>query len=113
VSSREKGATRFDNLDTPYKRELLKVISDAFQWDTAVPAGTLNLIKANGETVECALILMSEWQAKLPDHRNDLRLSVQFFAWKTKRNHAFLGGLSGGCKLAEHQHLLEKKRFFS
>ena len=43
-------------------------MSDAFQWDATVSAGTLNLIKANGETVEWALILMSEWQAKLPGY---------------------------------------------
>lgn len=35
----------------------------AFAWDTTAPAGTLNLIKASGETVECALILRSEWEA--------------------------------------------------
>jgi type III restriction enzyme len=43
-------------------------MTDAFAWDNTVPAGTLNLIKDNGETVECALILMSEWKAKLPGY---------------------------------------------
>ena len=57
-----------DNLDTAYKRELLSVMTDAFKWDDAVPAGTLSITKADGETVECALILMSEWKAKLPGY---------------------------------------------
>jgi type III restriction enzyme len=59
---------QLDNLDTAYKRELLSVMSDAFAWDSTVPAGALNLIKASGETVECVLILMSEWEAKLPGY---------------------------------------------
>jgi type III restriction enzyme len=33
-----------------------------------VPAGALELIKANGESVERKLILMSEWRAKLPGY---------------------------------------------
>ena len=64
----ETKGDQLDNLDTAYKRELLKVMSDAFQWDATVPAGTLNLVKDSGETVECALILMSEWKAKLPGY---------------------------------------------
>lgn len=64
----ETKGDQLDNLDTAYKRELLSVMTDAFAWDSTVPAGTLNLIKASGETVECALILMSEWEAKLPGY---------------------------------------------
>lgn len=64
----ETKGDQLDNLDTAYKRELLSVMTDAFAWDTTVPAGTLNLIKDSGETVECALILMSEWKAKLPGY---------------------------------------------
>jgi type III restriction enzyme len=30
---------QLDNLDTAYKRELLSVMSDAFAWDSTVPAG--------------------------------------------------------------------------
>ena len=34
----------------------------------STPAGKLELVQSNGETVQCALILMSEWKAKLPDY---------------------------------------------
>jgi type III restriction enzyme len=64
----ETKGDQLDNLDTGYKREVLKFLSSNFAWDSTVPAGTLELIKANGETVECTLILMSEWQAKLPGY---------------------------------------------
>ena len=46
--------------------------SDSARWghvDTRrhdhTPAGELELIQNNGETVRCALILMSEWREKL------------------------------------------------
>lgn len=64
----ETKGDQLDNLDTAYKREVLKVMSDNFAWDTTVPAGTLELIKSTGETVECALILMSDWPTELPSH---------------------------------------------
>ena len=44
-----------------------EVLSDNFAWDDFVPAGTLELVKDTGETVECTLILMSEWKSKLPE----------------------------------------------
>jgi type III restriction enzyme len=64
----ETKGDQLDNLDTAYKREVLKLLSSNFAWDTTVPAGTLELIRSNGETVECTLILMSEWATKLPGH---------------------------------------------
>ena len=64
----ETKGDQLDNLDTAYKRNLLKFMSENFSWDTTVPAGTLELIKSNGETVECTLILMSDWKAKLPSY---------------------------------------------
>ncbi|RUW49516.1 DEAD/DEAH box helicase family protein, partial [Mesorhizobium sp. M8A.F.Ca.ET.021.01.1.1] len=64
----ETKGDQLDNLDTAYKREVLKVISDSFAWDTTVPAGTLELIKSTGETVECTLILTSDWKSKLPGY---------------------------------------------
>ena len=57
-----------DNLDTAYKREVLSFLSGNFAWDDFTPAGELELVKKNGETVQCALILMSEWRTKLPTH---------------------------------------------
>ncbi len=68
VTVLETKGDQLDNLDTAYKRDLLKLMSDNFAWDTTVPAGTLELVKASGETVECTLILMSEWQTKLPKY---------------------------------------------
>ena len=61
-----KGDQLGGNLDTEYKRALLDVLSESFAWDQTVPAETLNIVQVSGETVECALVLMSEWKAKLP-----------------------------------------------
>ena len=55
-----------DNLDTDYKRKVLSFLSSSFVWDTGARAGELELIVADGQTVECTLILMSEWKTKLP-----------------------------------------------
>lgn len=75
---REDGATgrivvletkgdHLDNLDTAYKREVLDFLSGNFAWDDSIPAGQLELVADGGQTVECALILMSEWRTKLPN----------------------------------------------
>ncbi len=76
AANRDNGPTRIavletkgdqlDNLDTGYKRELLRTLSESFAWDTTVSAGSLQLVKSDGETVECALVLMSEIIEKLP-----------------------------------------------
>ncbi len=63
----ETKGEQLDNLDTAYKREVLKVMSDNFAWDTTVPAGTLQLVPS-GETVECTLILMNDVRTKLPTY---------------------------------------------
>ena len=55
-----------DNLDTAYKREVLKVMSDNFAWDQTTAAGTLELV-SEGHTMECALILMSDIPTELPN----------------------------------------------
>ena len=62
----ETKGDQLDNLDTAYKREMLSFISDKFAWDDCAPAGELELVKNSGEIVQCALILMSEWETKLP-----------------------------------------------
>lgn len=64
----ETKGDQLDNLDTAYKRDLLKLMSDSFSWDDTVSAGTLELVKSSGATVECTLILMSEWKSKLPNY---------------------------------------------
>jgi type III restriction enzyme len=62
----ETKGDQLDNLDTAYKRDLMKLLSENFAWDATVPAGQLQLVQADGTTVECSLILMSEWREKLP-----------------------------------------------
>lgn len=57
-----------DHLDTAYKREVLSFLSDNLGWNDFTPAGELELIQGNGETVQGTLILMSEWQTKLPEY---------------------------------------------
>ena len=64
----ETKGDQLDNLDTAYKRELLNVLSGNFAWDTTTAAGTLAMTTTNGETVECALVLLSEWPSKLPTY---------------------------------------------
>ena len=53
---------------TAYKRDLLDFLSNSFEWNKTVPAGTLEFLQPDGATVECTLILMSERKAKLPDY---------------------------------------------
>ena len=64
----ETKGDQLDNLDTAYKRDVLAVLSDHFAWDDCIPAGRLELVQNDGEAVEGALILMSEWPAKLPGY---------------------------------------------
>ena len=63
----ETKGDQLDNLDTAYKRELLDFLSRNFSWISSVPVGTLELVRTTGESVECTLILMSEWRTKLPE----------------------------------------------
>jgi type III restriction enzyme len=64
----ETKGDQLDNLDTAYKREVMGFMSKHFNWDSTVPAGTLELVKNTGETVDMTLILMSDWKSKLPDY---------------------------------------------
>jgi len=64
----ETKGDQLDNLDTAYKRNLLAFLSENFTWDDCVPAGKLELVENNGETVQCTLILMSEWKSRLPNY---------------------------------------------
>ena len=68
ISVLETKGDQLDNLDTAYKRDVLEFMSGNFQWDDATPAGELELVQNNGETVSCTLILMSEWKTKLPEY---------------------------------------------
>lgn len=61
----ETKGDHLDNADTAYKREMMAFLSDNFAWDQTAPIGQLEL-QAGGETVECALVMMNEWRARLP-----------------------------------------------
>jgi type III restriction enzyme len=61
----ETKGDHLQNPDTDYKRDVLDFLSQSFAWDTAVPAGQLQL-QQTGETVECTLILMQDVQTRLP-----------------------------------------------
>ena len=62
----ETKGDQLDNLDTAYKREVLAFLSSSFAWEDCTPAGELELVSTKGRTVQCTLILMSEWKTKLP-----------------------------------------------
>jgi type III restriction enzyme len=61
----ETKGDQLDNLDTAYKRDVLKVLSRHFQWDQTNPVGELELVNS-GETVQCALVLISDLGTELP-----------------------------------------------
>ncbi len=63
-----KGDQLEGNLDTAYKRELLDVLSNAYALDKSTQAGALELVMESGDTIDCALIMMSEWKSKLPEY---------------------------------------------
>jgi type III restriction enzyme len=64
----ETKGDHLDNPDTAYKKAVLEFMTENFAWDKTPPSGTLELVKDNGETVECGLIMMSEWETKLPEY---------------------------------------------
>ena len=61
-----KGQHLAGNEDTEYKQAVLQLMTQNFMWDSAIPAGTMDLVHNGGEIVQCDLILMNEWQRKLP-----------------------------------------------
>lgn len=67
IAALETKGDYLDNGETDYKREVLSFLSSSFAWDDYTPAGELELVMEKGVTVQCALILMSEWKTKLPD----------------------------------------------
>jgi type III restriction enzyme len=60
-----KGDQLAGNLDTEYKRKLLKTMSDSFKSERVVHLGELALVGEDGEIVECQMVLMSEWKTAL------------------------------------------------
>lgn len=61
----ETKGDHLQNPDTDYKRAVLSFLTTSFSWDSAMPAGQLQ-IEMTGETVECALVLMQDIPTTLP-----------------------------------------------
>lgn len=61
----ETKGDHLQNPDTDYKRDVPDFLTKNFSWNQAVPAGQLQ-IAMTGETVECALVLMENMDARLP-----------------------------------------------
>lgn len=60
--------TKGDHLqgpDTAYKADLLAFLTDSFAWDNTVPVGQVQL-QTGGVSMECALVLMQDIDARLP-----------------------------------------------
>jgi type III restriction enzyme len=62
-----KGDHLQGNLDTEYKRAVLALMTEAFKIDQTQRVGELSLVNPDGTTVECDLVLMSQWKTKLPE----------------------------------------------
>jgi type III restriction enzyme len=60
-----KGDQLEGNLDTKYKRKLLELTSKHYRAEDGVRAGKLELVGRAGESVECDLVLMSEWKTEV------------------------------------------------
>lgn len=60
-----KGLQLEGNLDTEYKRRLLRLLSEHYLAEDGVKAGTLQLVGQAGEQVECDLVLMDEWKTEV------------------------------------------------
>ncbi len=56
-----------DNPDSQYKQAVLRLLSDAYDIDTTERVGELELVIEDGTTVECDLVLMSNWRTQLPN----------------------------------------------
>lgn len=63
----ETKGEHLDNSDTAYKRDVLAFLTSSFTWDDYTPAGELELVADSGESVHCALVLLTEWKTKLPE----------------------------------------------
>lgn len=59
-----KGEHLAGNADTEYKQAVLRLMSEAFT--IAPKVGELELIERGGTAMQCDLVLMSDWKARLP-----------------------------------------------
>jgi hypothetical protein len=63
---RSSGEHLAGNADTEYKKALLHFMSEHYRLEHITPAGKLELVEKGGTTVECDLVLMTEWHNRLP-----------------------------------------------
>jgi len=63
-----KGDQLRGNLDTEYKRKLLKIVSDNYMFEHVVKAGELELVIENDTSVSCDLVLLGEWKTLVPNN---------------------------------------------
>lgn len=61
-----KGKHLAGNDDTTYKQSVLRLMSDAFAVEDTPSVGELELVVEDGTTVECDLVLMTDWKTRLP-----------------------------------------------
>jgi type III restriction enzyme len=61
-----KGDQLAGNLDTSYKEAVLSVLSGNFDWNQTARVGEMQLVKEDGLTVHCSLVLMSDIPTQLP-----------------------------------------------
>ena len=66
ITAIETKGDYLDNLDTDYKRELLRFLSRSYAWENSTPAGEVELVMHRDTTIHCELVLMSEWETRLP-----------------------------------------------
>lgn len=66
IAAVETKGDHLDNLDTDYKRELLRFLSSSYPWENSTPVGEIELVADSGQTMHCELVLMSEWETRLP-----------------------------------------------
>ncbi len=62
-----KGDQLAGNLDTEYKRKLLRLMDESYRFQNVVRAGELELVLDPGTSVACDLVLMGEWRTRVPN----------------------------------------------
>ncbi len=62
-----KGEHLQGNSDTEYKQAVLRLMTEAFEVEEVQQVGDLELVHADGTRVDCDLVLMTEWQTRLPN----------------------------------------------
>lgn len=63
-----KGDHLAGNDDTNYKKAVLELMTQSFSWSNDTPLGKVEILDSGVDSVNCALVLMSEWQVKLPEY---------------------------------------------